>query len=211
MVRGLPLLKFENDHFSVACGCGKLSKKGHTVVIENSISEPLELLHTNLCGTSDVESLHHKKYILVSFDDFTRFTWVFFLRLKFEMASELIDFIKGIEVLITLPGKRIRSDNGSEFTNGTIEKFLTEKGIDHNFPAPYTPQQNGVVERRNRALVEAPRSMLNFANLPLYLWAEAVSTTCFTQNRSIINRRLNMTPYEALNGRKPGISFLHVF
>ena len=136
-------------------------------------------------------------------DEFTRFTWVFFLRLKYETTSELINFIKGIEVLIKLPVRRIRSDNGSKFTNGTIEKFLPDKGIDHNFSAPYTPQQNGVVERRNRTLVEAARSMLSFANLPLYLWVEVVSTSCFTQNRSIINQCLNMTPYKAMNGRKP--------
>lgn len=135
-------------------------------------------------------------------DDFTRFTWVFFLR--------LINFIKGIEVIIKLPVRRIRSENGSEFTNSTIEKFLTEKGIDHNLSAPYTPQQNGVVERRTRTLVEATRSMLNFANLPLHLWAKVVSTSRFTQNRSIVNRCLNMTPYEAMNGPKPTISFFHV-
>ena len=169
MVRGLPLLKFENDHLCAACECGKQSKKGHPVVIKKSISDPLELLHIDLCGPSTVESLHHKKYILVIVDDFTRFTWVFFLRLKSKTASELIKFIKGIEVIIKLPVRRIRSVNGLEFVNATIEKFLIEKGIDHNFSAPYTPQQNDVVERRNRTLVEAARSMLNFANIPLYL------------------------------------------
>ena len=140
MARGLPLLKFENDHLCVACECGKQSKMGHLAIIEKSISEPLGLLHIDLCGPSTVESLHHKKYILVIVYDFTRFTWVFFLRMKSKTTSELINFIKGIEVLIKLPIRRIRSDNGSEFTNSTIEKFLTEKGIDHKFSAPYTPQ-----------------------------------------------------------------------
>ena len=107
--------------------------------------------------------------------------------------------------------QRIRSDNASKFTNATIEKFLTDRGIDHNFPSPYTPQQNGVVERHNRTIVEVARSMLNFANLPLYLWVKAVSTACFNQNQSIINQCLNTTPYEVMNGRKPSISFLHVF
>ena len=127
MVRGFPLLKFENDHLCAACECGKQSKKGHPIIIEKSNSKPLELLHIDRCGPSIVESLHHKKYILVIVDDFTRFTWVFFLRLKSDTTSELINFIKGIKVLIKLPVRRIRSENGSEFTNSTIEKFLAEK------------------------------------------------------------------------------------
>ena len=82
MIRGQPIRKFDNDHLCVACECGKKSKKGHPVIIEKSILKPLELLHIDLCGPSTIESLHHKKYILVIVDDFTRFTWVFFLRLK---------------------------------------------------------------------------------------------------------------------------------
>nr|GFC30123.1 retrovirus-related Pol polyprotein from transposon TNT 1-94 [Tanacetum cinerariifolium] len=74
-----------------------------------------------------------------------------------------------------------------------------------------TPQQNGVVERRNRTLVEAARTMLIFSRAPLFLRAEAIATACFTQNRSIIHRRFNKTPYELINGRKPDISFLYVF
>nr|GFC47551.1 retrovirus-related Pol polyprotein from transposon TNT 1-94 [Tanacetum cinerariifolium] len=74
-----------------------------------------------------------------------------------------------------------------------------------------TPQQNGVVERRNRTLVEAARTMLIFSRAPLFLWAEEIATACFTQNRSIIHRRFNKTPYKLINGRKPDISFLHVF
>nr|GFC51594.1 retrovirus-related Pol polyprotein from transposon TNT 1-94 [Tanacetum cinerariifolium] len=74
-----------------------------------------------------------------------------------------------------------------------------------------TPQQNRVVERRNRTLVEAARTMLIFSRALLFLWAEVIATACFTQNRSIIHRRFNKTPYELINGRKPDISFLHVF
>nr|GFA36248.1 retrovirus-related Pol polyprotein from transposon TNT 1-94 [Tanacetum cinerariifolium] len=74
-----------------------------------------------------------------------------------------------------------------------------------------TPQQNGVVERRSRTLVEAARTMLIFSRVALFLWAEAIATACFTQNRSIIHRRYNKTPYELINSRKPDISFLHVF
>ncbi|KAI3510701.1 hypothetical protein L1887_17834 [Cichorium endivia] len=102
------------------------------------------------------------------------------------------------------------SDNGSEFKNQTLDGFLKTRGISHNFSAPYTPQQNGVVERRNRSLCEAARTMLNFSNLPMYFWAEAISTTCFTQNRSYIHKRFHITPYEVLNRRKPNVKFLHI-
>ena len=210
-VRGLPLLRFDNDTLCAACECGKQSKKRHPMVIHDSVTEPLQLLHIDLCGPSAIESLHKKKYILVIVDDFTRFTWVFFLRLKSETANELINFIKLVELQLRTPVRKIRSDNGTEFVNHTLDSFLQSKGIAHNLSAPYTPQQNGVVERRNRTLVESARSMLNFAQLSLYFWAEAVQTACFVQNRSIINKRLDKTPYEALNLKKPELKFFRIF
>nr|GFC11978.1 putative ribonuclease H-like domain-containing protein [Tanacetum cinerariifolium] len=86
-----------------------------------------------------------------------------------------------------------------------------EVGITQQFSAARTPQQNGVVERRNGTLVEAARTMLTFANLPSFLWAEAIATACFTQNHSIIHKRFDKTPYELMNKRKPNIKFFRVF
>ncbi|GJR93872.1 retrovirus-related pol polyprotein from transposon TNT 1-94 [Tanacetum coccineum] len=96
---------------------------------------------------------------------------------------------------------RIASINGKRYVLVIVDDLLSIR----------TPQQNGVVERRNRTLVEAARTMLIFSHAPLFLWAEAIATACYTQNRSIIHRRFNKTPYELINGRKPDISFLHVF
>nr|GEZ42965.1 retrovirus-related Pol polyprotein from transposon TNT 1-94 [Tanacetum cinerariifolium] len=106
--------------------------------------------------------------------------------------------------------QRVRTDNGTEFKNKTLGKFFDEVGITQQFPAARTPQQNGVVERRNRSLVEAARTMLTFANLPSFLWAEAIATACFTQNRLIIHKRFYKTPYELMNKRKPNIKFFRV-
>ncbi|GJZ68977.1 retrovirus-related pol polyprotein from transposon TNT 1-94 [Tanacetum coccineum] len=92
-----------------------------------------------------------------------------------------------------------------------LKEYFDSVGISHQASSVRTPQQNGVVERRNRTLVEAARTMLIFSRAPLFLWAEAIATACYTQNRSIIHRRFNKTPYELINGRKPDISFLHVF
>nr|GEV43204.1 hypothetical protein [Tanacetum cinerariifolium] len=103
----------------------------------------------------------------------------------------------------------VRIDNGTEFKNKTLAKFFDEVSITQQFSAARTPQQNGVVERRNRTLVEAARTMLTFANLPLFLWAEAIAIT--TQNRSIIPKRFDKTPYELMNKRKPNIKFFYVF
>nr|GFA64319.1 retrovirus-related Pol polyprotein from transposon TNT 1-94 [Tanacetum cinerariifolium] len=84
-------------------------------------------------------------------------------------------------------------------------------GITQQFSAARTPQQNGVVERRNRTLVKAARTMLTFANLPSFIWAEAIATACFTQNRSVIHKRFDKTPYELINKRRPNIKFFRVF
>nr|GFB76247.1 hypothetical protein [Tanacetum cinerariifolium] len=109
------------------------------------------------------------------------------------------------------PMRRVRTDNGTEFKNKTLAKFFDEVGITQQFSAARTPQQNGVMERRNKTLVEAARTMLNFANLPSFLWAEAIATACFTQNPSIIHKRFDKTPYELINKRKPNIKFFRVF
>nr|GFC39414.1 retrovirus-related Pol polyprotein from transposon TNT 1-94 [Tanacetum cinerariifolium] len=106
---------------------------------------------------------------------------------------------------------RVRTDNGTEFKNKTLAKFFDEVGITQQFSAARTPQQNGVVERRNRTLVEAARTILTFANLPLFLWAEAIATACITQNRSIIHKRFDKTRYELINKRKPNIKFFRMF
>nr|GEU91370.1 retrovirus-related Pol polyprotein from transposon TNT 1-94 [Tanacetum cinerariifolium] len=118
---------------------------------------------------------------------------------------------KRITVLFQSPVIIIRTDNGTEFKNQVLKVYFDSVGISHQMSSVRTPQQNGVVERRNRTLVEATRTILIFSHAPLFLWAEAIATACFTQNRSIIHRRFNKTPYELINGRKPDISFLHVF
>nr|GEZ80450.1 retrovirus-related Pol polyprotein from transposon TNT 1-94 [Tanacetum cinerariifolium] len=130
---------------------------------------------------------------------------------KDEAPAVIIKFLKRITVLLQSPVIIIRTDNGTEFKNQVLKEYFDTVGISHQMSSVRTPQQNGVVERRNRTLVEATRTMLIFSRAPLFLWAEAIATACFTQNRSIIHRRFNKTPYELFNGKKPDISFLHVF
>jgi hypothetical protein len=107
--------------------------------------------------------------------------------------------------------KKIRSDNGSEFKNLQVEEYLEEEGIKHEFFAPYTPQQNGVVERKNRTLIDMARTMLGEFKTPERFWLEAVNTACHAINRVYLHRLLKKTSYELLTGNKPNVSYFRVF
>nr|GEU89738.1 hypothetical protein [Tanacetum cinerariifolium] len=152
-----------------------------------------------------------KKYIIVIVDDYSRFTWVKFLRSKDEAPDFIIKFLKMIQVRLTVLVHRIRTDNGTEFVNPTLCEYYEEVGISHETSVACSPQQNGVVEIRNHTLIEAARTMLIYSQAPLFLWAEAVATACYTQNRSIIRLHHGKTPYELLHNKLHDLSFLHVF
>nr|GEX49660.1 retrovirus-related Pol polyprotein from transposon TNT 1-94 [Tanacetum cinerariifolium] len=119
LVRGLPKLKFETDHLCSACAMGKSTRKTHKPKSEDTNQEKLYLLHMDLCGPMRVESVNGKKYILVIVDDYSRFTWVKFLRSKDETLDFIIKFLKMIQVRLKVPVRRIRTDNGTEFVNQT--------------------------------------------------------------------------------------------
>ncbi|GJX00171.1 retrovirus-related pol polyprotein from transposon TNT 1-94 [Tanacetum coccineum] len=170
--KGLPRLKFEKDHLCSACQLGKSKKFSHRPKSENTNMEVLHTLHMDLCGPMRVQSIKGKKYILVIVDDYSRFTWVKFLRSKDETPEFVTNFLKQIQSV------------------------------------PRTPQQNDVVERRNRTLVEAARTMMIFSKAPMFLWAEAVATACYTQNRSLIHTRHNKTPVELVMIRRPDLYIL---
>ncbi|GKA65291.1 putative ribonuclease H-like domain-containing protein [Tanacetum coccineum] len=211
LVKGLPSKSFENIHTCVACLKGKQHKASCKTKLVSSITKPLHTLHMDLFGPTSVSSLNHKWYCLVVTDDFSRFTWTFFLKSKDETSSILRNFITEIENLKDLKVKIIRCDNGGEFRNKEMDELCTRKGIKREFSNARTPQQNGVAERRNRTLIEAARTMLADAKLPVTFWAEAVNTACYVQNRVLVNKSQNKTPYELFNGRSPAIGFLRPF
>ncbi|GKD81526.1 retrovirus-related pol polyprotein from transposon TNT 1-94 [Tanacetum coccineum] len=123
-----------------------------------------------------VESINKKRYILFIVDDYSRFTWVKFLRTKDQALEIIIKFLKQAQVSLNATVRYLRTDNGTEFLNQTLRNYTEEVRITHNTSTARTPQQSGVVERRNRTLVEAARTMLIFYKSPLFLWAEAVDT-----------------------------------
>ncbi|GJS10178.1 putative ribonuclease H-like domain-containing protein [Tanacetum coccineum] len=187
LVRGLPSKIFENDHSCVACQKGKQHKASCKAKLVNSISKPLHMLHMDLFGPTNVKSLMKKSYCLVVTDDFSRFSWVFFLATKDETSGILKTFIT------------------------EIENQLDYKGIKREFSVARTPQQNGVAERRNRTLIEAARTMLVDSKLPTTFWAEAVNTACYVLSRVLVIKPHTKTPYELIHGRTLLIDFMKPF
>ncbi|GJU18547.1 retrovirus-related pol polyprotein from transposon TNT 1-94 [Tanacetum coccineum] len=165
----------------------------------------------DLCGPMCVASVNGKKYILVIVDDYSRFTWVKCLRPKDKAPYFIIKFLKMIQVRLKVPVRRIRIDNRIEFVNQTLREYYEKVDISHETYVARSPQQNGVIERSKRTLIEVSRTMLIFAKAPLFLWAEAVATACYAQNRSIIRLRHEKTPYELLHDKLLDLSFFHVF
>ncbi|GJS18427.1 retrovirus-related pol polyprotein from transposon TNT 1-94 [Tanacetum coccineum] len=192
LVRGLPKLKFEKDHMCSACTMGKSKKKPHKPKSKDTNQEKLYLLHMDLCGPMRVASVNGKKS-------------------KDEAPDFIIKFLKMIQLRLKVPVRHIRTDNGTEFVNQTLREYYEKVGISHETYVSRSPQQNGVVERRNHMLIQAARTMLIYANAPLFLWAGAVATACYTQNRSIIRLRHSKTPYELLHDKLPDLSFFYVF
>ncbi|GJW40632.1 putative ribonuclease H-like domain-containing protein [Tanacetum coccineum] len=187
LVKGLPIKRFENDQTCVACLKGKQHKASCKSKIQNSITQPLFMLHMDLFGPTFVSSLMNKKYCLVVTDDYSRFTWVFFLASKDETSGILKSFITQIENLVDKKVKIIRCDNGTEFKNRVMSEFCEKKGIKREFSVARTPQQNGVAERRNRTLIEAARTMV------------------------LVVKPHNKTPYEIFRGRTPSLRFIKPF
>ncbi|GJZ86991.1 putative ribonuclease H-like domain-containing protein [Tanacetum coccineum] len=239
LVRGLPSKLFENDQTCVACQKGKQHRASCKSKTENSISLPLHLLHMDLFGPTFVKSLMKKMYCLVVTDDYNRFTLVFFLATKDETSgienlynremyclvviddysrftlvlflATLVFFITGIENLVDHKVKVIRCDNGTELKNKEMNQFCEMKGILRQFSVARTPQKNGVVERRNRTLIEATRTMLADSKLPTTFWAEEVNTACYVQNKVLVVKPHNKTSYALFHGRTPTLSFMRLF
>nr|GEV28933.1 hypothetical protein [Tanacetum cinerariifolium] len=153
----------------------------------NSVTKPLHTLHLDLFGPTSISSISHKWYYLVVTDDFSRFTWTFFLKSKEETSGILKKFITEIKNLKDLKLKIIRCDNGGEFRNKEMNDFCSQKVIKREFSNSRTLQQNGVAEKRNRTLIEVARTMV------------------------LVNKSHNKTPYELFNGRSPAIGFLKPF
>nr|GEV16231.1 hypothetical protein [Tanacetum cinerariifolium] len=149
-----------------------------------------------------VKSLNKKSYCLVVTDDYSIFIWVFFLATKNEISSILKTFITGLENQLSLKVKVIRSDIRTEFKKSDLNQFYGMKGIKREFSVPRTPQQNGIAKRKNKTLIEAARTIMADSLLPFLFLAEVVNTACYVQNRVLVTKPHNMTPYELLHEKE---------
>nr|GEW58075.1 hypothetical protein [Tanacetum cinerariifolium] len=199
------------DHLCSSCELGKAKRKSFHTKLTPSSNRWLHLLHMDLCGPMRVASINGKRYVLVIVDDYSRYTWTHFLRSKDETPEVLIDFLRLVQRGLQAQVRVVRTDKGTEFLNQTLHAYFDAEGILHQTSVARTPKQNGLVERRNRTLVEAARTMLSAAKVSLFFWAEAIATACFTQNRSLVIPRHEKTPYHIINDRKPSVKFFHIF
>ena len=210
LVYGLPQLEMSSN---VCEGC-MLGKQHMDFFPSRSTwraQDPLELIHTDICGPMQVESHSGNKYFLLFTDDCTRMTWVYFLRNKSDAFGCFKKFKAMTELQCGYKVKCLRSDRGGEFLSTEFIEYCSDLGIQRQLTMAYTPQQNGVSERRNKIVVEMAKSMLHEKNLPYMFWAEAVNTAVYLLNRCPSKALRKTTPFEAYTGRKPGIAHLKMF
>ena len=209
-VIGLP--KFEKIEKCICgpCQMGKRVKSKHLSITEVQTSRPLELLHIDLMGPARVQSLGGKKYILVVVDDFTRYTWVVLLKDKVEAPEKMIHLCKKLQVEKGTVIAKI-SDHGKEFENTKLATFCNDQGTHQEFSSPKTPQQNVIVEQKNRVVQEMAHVRLQNKKMPKSFWGEAVNTACHTLNREYFRPDSKQTPYELWRGKKLVVKYFRIF
>ena len=173
--------------------------------------EPLELVHSDVCGKINAKSFGGAEYFLTFIDDKTRYTWVYLLKNKSEVFNRFLKWKAMVENAVGKKLKVLRSDNGGEYTGKQFQEYLKSEGVRHELTVPKTPQQNGVAERLNRTLVEMVRTMLVESKLNQRFWGEAMSTAAYLRNRCPTKAVEGMTPFEALYGTKPNVKHLRAF
>ena len=210
LVNGLDFDHTKDIGFCETCVEGKQTRSVFPTS-ENRAAEPLELIHSDVCGKLNARSIGGAEYFVTFIDDRTHYTWVYVLRTK----GEVFDcFLRWKALVENSSGRRvrgIRTDNGGEYTSNQFQKYLLSEGIRHERTVPKTPEQNGVAERMNRTLIETVRSMLASARLPHRFWAEALSTAVYLRNRSPTRTLEDMTPFEAWTNKKPVVRHFRVF
>lgn len=210
MVRGLPVVDHV-EQLCEACIAGKHRRAPFPAAAKFRATTPLELVHGDVCGPISPLTHGGKKYFLLLVDDFSRFMWMNLLKSKDEAAAVIRRFQAEAEKESRQPLRVLRTDRGGEFTALDFAEWCAERGVQRHLTAPYSPQQNGVVERRNQTIVGATRSMLKAMSVPAEFWREDAMNAVFVLNRSLTRSLDGMTPFEGWYGRKPNVHFLRVF
>jgi hypothetical protein len=207
---GLPDFSIEQYDVCRGCSMGKYAKAPFPASDSRSAGI-LDLIHSDVSGRMSSPSLSGYLYYVLFIDDYSRKTWIYFLKTKGEVFKRFQEFKALVE---NQTGKKIRclrSDNGGEYTSNDFDDYCAREGIRREMTVAYNPQQNGVAERKNRSIVGAARAMIHDQGLPLFLWAEACNTVVYLQNRSPHRALGNMTPDEAFTGQKSQVGHLRIF
>lgn len=205
-------ISYNEDNKVVCENC--LLGKQHRLSFTNSESKTEkigQLIHADLCGPFEVESIGGTKYYLLIKDDYSNYRVVYFLKYKSEAKQKINHFINFLETQTGNKVMSLRTDNGLEFINNDLEKLLSQHGIKHERTCAYTPEQNGRAERDNRTLVEAARTMIYHKHLDKKFWAEAINTAVFVMNRIGISRYTDKTPFYLWYKKDYDISFFKIF
>lgn len=192
------------------CAMGKLSQ---TPFNKESVrnTEILEIIHTDVCGPMRVKSIGGARFFVVFIDDKTRWCEVRFIKHKSDVLKAFQEVKNLMENLTERKIKYLQSDNGKEYCNEDFDRYLKQCGISRRLTVPYTPEQNGVAERRNRTLVEMARCLMIQSGLAASFWAEAISTANYLRNRCPSKPLNGITAFEKWHKRRPDIRHLKVF
>jgi transposase InsO family protein len=210
MVYGLPRIE-EKAGVCEGCVLGKHHRQPFPKEGAWRAKQALELVHTDVCGPMNTLSHGKNRYFVLFIDDFTRMTWVYFMRQKSEVFIIFKKFKAFVEKQSGRFIKMLRSDRGKEYTSNEFQKFCEDEGVERQLTVGYTPQQNGVSERKNQTVMEMAKSMLFEKGLPKAFWPEAVNTAVYLMNRCPTKAIWKKTPFEAWSGRTPSVNHLKVF
>ncbi|WVZ84921.1 LOW QUALITY PROTEIN: hypothetical protein U9M48_031890, partial [Paspalum notatum var. saurae] len=201
------ILNFKWEDFGAceACIMGKMTRASFPKVERSK--EPLAIIHSDICGKMLIFTKGQKVYFITFIDDYSRFGYVYLFKHKSEGFDVLKRFKTEVENQLNKTIKVLRTDRGREYTTRILNDFCKEHGIIHQYTMPYTPQQNGVAERRNRTLMNMVRSMMAYSDLPMSFWGEALHTAVYLLNHSP-SKAVTVTPYELWTGRKPSLRHL---
>ncbi|GJV21596.1 zinc finger, CCHC-type containing protein [Tanacetum coccineum] len=210
LVHGVPAIKHTTQICDV-CLVGKQNRAPFPKKAKGRSTSPLDLIYGDLCGPITPPTPSGKRYIFLLVDDYSRYMWAYFLSTKDQAFDTFKEFKKTIENELRTTLKMFRTDRGGEFNSNEFTQYCKENGIARQLTAPYSPQQNGVVERRNRTIMSTTRCMMKATEMPQDFWAEAVRHAIYILNSVPTKALEDITPYEAIKGKKPNLKDLRVF
>ncbi|GAU44417.1 hypothetical protein TSUD_100640 [Trifolium subterraneum] len=210
MVHGLPQIKTPSEVCEDCCAA-KQTRNSFKNELPMKSTHKLEMVYSDVCGPFEVKSIGGNNYFLTFIDDYTRHVWLYLIEKKSEVFTKFKKFKSLVEKQSGCDLKKLRTDGGGEYTSLEFAKFCEDEGIVHEITAPYTPQHNGVAERKNRSIMNMARSMLKGKNMPHRFWGEATSTAVHIINRSPTKKLKNKTPHEAWTGMKPSVNHFRIF